>query len=174
MLVKPSLSPKAFSPYRKRLANEARDAARTREKSRGRLEVRTLTATTIGIDMCDWPAVKQFLRLERQTTINNTTTTRVQYAATSLPREQAGAAQLLKLWRGRWEIESTFWVKDAVFREDHSRIRTGLAPRAMSAVRNAAINILRTLKVPNLAAARRENALKVNLLLSRLGIINKS
>ncbi len=47
------------------------------------------------------------------------------YAVTSLPRDQVDAATLLMLWRGRWDIENhLFWVRDVVFQEDLSRIRT--------------------------------------------------
>ncbi|MEZ5943177.1 MAG: hypothetical protein R3C18_17425 [Planctomycetaceae bacterium] len=94
---------------------------------------------------------------------------------TSLSRDQVDAATLLKPWRGRWDIENRlFWVRDVVFKEDLSRIRSGTAYTAMSTFRNAGITLLRALKVPNLTAALRENALKLNVLLHRLNIVNKT
>lgn len=153
------------------MAYEARQTVTTREKSRGRVEVRTLTTTTVGIDTCRWPGVKQFLRLERCVTIDGVTKRTVQYAVTSLSREQANADRLLPLWRDRWAIENrAFWVRDEVFGEDASRIRTGLAPHVLSVFRNAAITLLRSLKVSNLTAALRQHALKLPLLLDRLRI----
>lgn len=92
------------------------------------------------------------------------------YAVTSLTADQADVATLLKMLRGRWAIESLFWIKDSVMREDHSRIRSGRAPESMSILRNCAINFLRALKVPNYAAAFRENALKLNQLLPKLSL----
>ena len=92
------------------------------------------------------------------------------YGITSLTTDQADAATLLNMLRGRWAIESLFWIKDSVMREDHSRIRSGRAPESMSILRNSAINFLIALRVPNYAAAFRENALKLNHLLPKLGL----
>lgn len=111
------------------------------------------------------------LRLERTTANKGQTKTTVSYALTSASRKQANAEQLLKWWRGRWEIESTYWVRDQVFGEDHNRSRTGTAPFVLSQIRNAAINLCRTLKVGNIQAALREHALKLDVLLTRLHIV---
>lgn len=157
------------------MAYEARQSDTRVEKSRGRVEVRTLTSTTFGVETTDWPGLAQFLRLERRVTIDGVTTTTVQYAVTSLCRKQADAALLLALWRFRWAIENrVFWVRDVVFGEDASRIRTGTAPHVMSVLRNAAITLLQDLKVPNVTAALREHALKLDLLLDRLHIVKQS
>jgi predicted transposase YbfD/YdcC len=76
-------------------------------------------------------------------TVDGVTKCNVQYAVTSLTREQADAARLLRLWRARWGIENrAFWVRDEVFGEDASRTRTGLPPHVMSVFRNAAITLL--------------------------------
>jgi predicted transposase YbfD/YdcC len=116
--------------------------------------------------------VKQFLRLQRRTIVHGEVRTTVQYAVTSLSRDQADAGRLLTLWRDRWAIENkAFWVRDVVFGEDRCRIRTGSAPHNMSVFRNAAITLLRALKVPNISAALRNHALKLNVLLHRLHII---
>lgn len=140
------------------------------EKNRGRIEHRTLTTSTLGVKEAGWPGLAQFVRLERTVTANGETTHSVQYAVTSLSPDRAGPDRLLTLSRGRWLIESLFWIRDVAFREDHSRIRSGTAPYAMSALRNAAINTLRALKTDNITAALRENALKVQDLLRTLGI----
>ena len=142
----------------------------TREKSRGRVEWRILSTSTQGAAHAQWPGLNRFLKLERVTTIHGETKRSVTYAVTSLTTDQADATTLLKMLRGRWAIESLFWIKDAVMREDHSRIRSGRSPESMSILRNSAINFLRTLKVPNYAAALRKNALKLNQLLPKLGL----
>ena len=140
------------------------------EKSRGRIERRRLTTSTLSVDHSDWPGLRRFLRLERITTVHGETTHTVSYAITSLSSSQANADRLLHLLRSRWHIESLFWIKDATFGEDHSRIRTGRAAESMSILKNTAINLLRSLKVPNIAAALREHAAKVDRLLPKLGL----
>lgn len=55
--------------------------------------------------------------------------------------------------------------------EDASRIHSERAPENLASVRNAAIGLLRRLGHTNIAAALRENALKVNQLLDNLGIL---
>jgi hypothetical protein len=147
--------------------------AATLNKGHGRVERRELVASTRGVKQAGWPHLAQFLRLERTTIENGETRTSAAYAITSLPPDRASPEQLLALWRGRWEIESSFWVRDVVLREDASRIRTGGAARSMSRLRNAAINYLRARKVPNTAAALRENALNLEHLLHELGILKQ-
>jgi predicted transposase YbfD/YdcC len=52
--------------------------------------------------------------------------TEVCYGITSL---DAGPARLAVLVRGQWQIESLHWVRDVVFDEDRSQVRTGHGPR---------------------------------------------
>ena len=130
-----------------------------------------MTTTTVGTDTCNWPGLRQFLRLERETTIKGETKTTVAYAVTSRLSESSTAEELLALWRDRWAIENRlFWVKDATLREDHSRIRTGQAAFAMSVIRNASVNYIRSSGNQCIAAALRANALRIPALLTRLGI----
>ncbi len=154
-------------------ASEARCTATTIEKNRGRVERRTLTATTIGTDTCDWPGVRQFLKLKRETTVKGEVKTTVSYAVTSRSPNSSTAEELLALWRNRWAIENRlFWVKDVTLREDASRIRTGHAAFTMSIIRNASINYIRSSGQSSIAAAFRTNTLRIPALLTRLGIIN--
>src|ERR1019366_3926705 len=41
------------------------------------------------------------------------------------------------LVRGQWAIESLHWLRDTLYREDDSAIRTRSGPRAMAALRNS-------------------------------------
>ena len=61
--------PPSFSPFAVREAQEKLQTATTIEKSRGRLETRTVTTTTSLIDehYLDWPGAQQIIRLERHT-----------------------------------------------------------------------------------------------------------
>lgn len=40
-------------------------------------------------------------------------------------------------------MESLHWIRDAIYREDDSRVRTGSGPRTMAALRNLAIGAMR-------------------------------
>ena len=108
-------------------------------------------------------------QLTRTTCRGGRQTTEVQYALTSAPRELADASQLLTWWRRHWHIENRLhWVRDVTFGEDACRVRSGSAPQNLSAVRNAAINLLRLFRVDNVAAALREHAYKVDRLFAKL------
>jgi hypothetical protein len=72
----------------------------------------------------------------------------VQFAVTSVPRHQADAKKLLCWWRGLWLVENGLhYVRDVTFGEDDTRVRSGSAPQNLSAVCNAAISLLRALRV---------------------------
>lgn len=135
------------------------------------MERRRLVSSTGVNDHLRWRDVGQVCQLTRTITRHGETTTEVQYAITSVPRSLANAERLLDWWRGHWKIENRLhWVRDMTFGEDASRIRTGQAPQNFSSVRNAAIGLLRCWGATNIAAALRENALKVDELLTKLGI----
>lgn len=83
----------------------------------------------------------------------------VAYAITSLSFSRATPQRLLRLWRGHWAIEnSSHYVRDVVLGEDDCRVRSGNAPQALAALRNAVIGLLRAKKAENLTAAIRNLA----------------
>lgn len=95
------------------------------------------------------------------------------YAITSLSRDRADANALLKLQRGRWEIENrSFYVLDTVLKEDANRTRSRTAPRVLSAIRHAALNLSRRLD-QGMTELLREHALKPTRLFTRLGIMKE-
>ncbi len=49
-------------------------------------------------------------------------------------------------------------MRDVTFAEDHSRVRTGNAPRAMATLRNTALSLLRSDGWDNIAEATRHHA----------------
>jgi hypothetical protein len=61
-------------------------------------------------------------------------------------------------------------VRDTVFAEDASRVRTGNAPRAMATLRNLALGALRHNGHDNIAAALRHHARDPHRPLHTLGI----
>lgn len=130
-----------------------------------------MQATTRLTGHLNWPSARQVCRIERTTHRNGRKQVEIDYAITSVPRDSGDAATLLAWWRGHWGIENRLhWVRDVTFGEDASRIRLGGAPQLLAAMRNAAISLLRSLGVINIAAALRENACKVDDTLTKLGI----
>lgn len=90
------------------------------------------------------------------------------YLITSLSPEQGSPERLLALNRGHWEIENRLhWIRDVVFGEDESQIRTGAGPRMMATLRNLAISLLRLYrKASGIAEALRELAARPHLALA--------
>jgi predicted transposase YbfD/YdcC len=70
--------------------------------------------------------------------------TKITYAITSLPVNLANAHQLAAIWRFHWTIENkVHYVRDVTFGEDACLVRTGTAPHALAAFRNAVISLSR-------------------------------
>ncbi len=122
----------------------------------------------------DWPGLEQVCRLDRTTWRKGIQTHEVAYAISSAPRPKGSAADLLGWWRGHWGIENkSHWVRDVVLGEDACRIRKGSAPQAFSTLRNAGLTLLRSLGCTQIAQTLRENAARVDRLLTRLGILKE-
>jgi hypothetical protein len=132
-------------------------STRQTTKGHGRLETRTLVASTALNDYLDWPGVQQVMRLERQVIdlITGECSCQVRYAVTSLPPQLASPSDLLQLWRGHWTIENNLhWVRDVLFGEDASRVRTRHAPQVLAVCRNTVLTLLRLFGYSQIAAAR--------------------
>lgn len=94
-------------------------------------------------------------------------------AITSLVPERADAARLLEIWRGYWGIENRLhWVRDVVFGEDQSRVRTESAPQLLAALRNLTIGMLRLYGVKNVPAALRRYGWQHRETLTLIGLTN--
>ena len=103
----------------------------TVDRGHGRLERRTVRVAPVPERVC-FPHAEQVLVADRQVTelAGGSGSTEVAYAVTSLSCQRADAARLGGLLRGQWSIENRLhWVRDVVFAEDHSRVRTQAARR---------------------------------------------
>jgi hypothetical protein len=106
----------------------------------------------------------------RERTEQGKKTVEVVHGITSLPPERADAQRLLALTRGHWRIENGLHYKrDVTLGEDASRVRTGVAPQVMAALRNTVIHLLRDV-TPSLAAAMRTMGNCLSQALSVLGV----
>ena len=138
----------------------------TEEKAHGAMITRTLTASTLLNDYTDWPGLKQVYQycVERTHIATQETTHQTQYGITSLTPTQASAEDLLTLRRGHWTIENKLhWIRDVVFHEDASQVRTGNIPHVMAALRNTALAVLRLTGHTKITEALRDCAAKPKL-----------
>jgi predicted transposase YbfD/YdcC len=98
------------------------------------------------------------------------TTVEVVYGITSLSRQRADAARLLRLVREHWGIENgSHYRRDVTLGEDLSRVRKGSAPQVMAALRNTVIH-LSVGVADSLAAAVRKLGNCFHLALNLLGL----
>lgn len=105
--------------------------------------------------------MKRVCLLERMRRPEGKETTETVCAITSLDPERASAKQLLAISRGHWHVENRLhWVRDVSFGEDACRVRTGEAPEILAAIRNAALRLMRSSGLSQIAAALRRHAAK--------------
>jgi predicted transposase YbfD/YdcC len=143
--------------------------ATTINKGHGRIEKRTLRTTSILTKQQDWVGLKQGFEVVRERTEKGKTTVEVVHGISSLSPERADAKRLLELTRGHWGIENELhYRRDVTMGEDASRIRKGVAPQVMAALRNSVIHVLSDLVAPNLACAMRSMG---NCLSQALGLL---
>ena len=118
----------------------------THTRGHGRLERRTLESTTALNDYLTWPGVAQVLRRTcwRQELRTKAINQEVHFGLTSLERQTVTLADLEQFWRWHWTIENaTHYIRDVSMGEDASQVRSGNAPQALAALRNAIISALR-------------------------------
>lgn len=150
------------------------EVAETCGKRSGRQEHRRLQASTWLAAYSDWPHLAQVCRLVRTTRRSGVEAIDIDYAMTSVPRDQADAARLLTWWRGHWGIENrSHYARDVTLAEDACQNRKGDAPQNRAVLRNAIVSMLRHDGHDNIAAALRKYAWKTQRVLAMLGIVKK-
>ncbi len=102
-----------------------------------------------------FPAVAQAIQVTREIEQHGRLRTDVDYFITSCSPHTADPVRLLALIRGHWSIEPHHWVRDVVFGEDRSHLRTETAPQILAALRNALLTLLRRTGRTAITAARR-------------------
>jgi predicted transposase YbfD/YdcC len=139
-------------------------AARERCRGHGRVETRTIAVVSLD-PLPDFgegeffPHATQAVRIvRRRRSLRGRWKTTTTYMITSLTLLQAGPALLARWARHHWNIEVLHWIRDNLFDEDRSQVRTGNAPQAMAALRNLAITALRLAGTTAITAAMRDHA----------------
>lgn len=119
---------------------------RTLEKSHGRIETRTYTATSdiawLAKQHPAWKGLKSIVMVESMREIVGGKTeheTRFYISSLSADAERQGEAI-----RSHWGVENSHhWVMDMLFRDDECRIRTANAPANFATIKHMAGNLLR-------------------------------
>jgi predicted transposase YbfD/YdcC len=115
-------------------------AHRDLDHNHGRITTRTIQVRPAPADL-PFPHVNQVWLVERY--VHDPTGTLLSAVAalgiTNLTADQATPADLAGLIRNHWGIESLHWLRDTVYREDHSTAHTRSGPRVMATLRNLAI-----------------------------------
>jgi hypothetical protein len=104
-----------------------------------------------------WPDVGQVVCVEhtQEKLATGVVIRIVHYALTSLEPAAATPKQLLTLWHQHWHIENkSHWVRDVVFGEDASRVRTGTLPEVLALLRAAVLSRFRLASMDDITAAR--------------------
>lgn len=131
----------------------------TVDKSHGRIERRTLTASPASPRWLNWPEVAQGFKLERRfvRVKDHKVTHEVVYGVTSLTAEEASPKRLLGLVREHWAIENGLhYRRDETLKEDRCTLRTGHAAPAMAAINNLVLGLLLPRGLTKVPDARRD------------------
>jgi predicted transposase YbfD/YdcC len=129
-------------------------------KDHGRLECRTLCASSMLKGFANWPYAEQVFCLERycQRVRDGKTTVEVRYGITSLTASEAGPERLLQHVRGHWRIENGLhYRRDDTLHEDRCRLK-GRGAHAMAVLNNLVLGLLRQQDITDVPAARRSYA----------------
>lgn len=147
------------------------------DRGHGRTEKRTVQVLPLGnylgYPRITFPHATHAFLIERYVTHHTTRKTSAHAALgiTSLTGHAAHPAHIHRYIRGHWQIENRLhWVRDVTYREDHSRIRTGTAPRIMASLRNLAISALRLTGHTSIATGLRHMSRDMTRPLTLLGI----
>ena len=110
-------------------------------------------------DYLAWSGIQQVFQIHRVRELPGRTEQETVYGITSLTAAEAGPERLLALSRGHWGIENRLHgVRDVTLGEDACRVRSGAAPQALAALRNAVIHLLEGVTAVSKAAALRRFA----------------
>jgi predicted transposase YbfD/YdcC len=115
-------------------------AASEVQRGHGRVTTRTIQVMPAPEDL-PFPHVNRVWLIERYVTALDGTPSSAVAAlgVTNLTTDTAGPDRLAALVRNHWGIESLHWLRDTVYREDNSTVRTRSGPRVMAGLRNLAV-----------------------------------
>ena len=131
--------------------------ARQVDRGHGRVTTRTIQVMPAPEDL-PFPHVNQVWLIERYVTALDGTPSSAVAAlgVTNLTADTTAPQRLAALVRNHWGIESLHWLRDTVYREDNSTVRTRSGPRVMAGLRNLAVGAHHLAGRRDIAEASRE------------------
>lgn len=119
-------------------------AHRSVDKGHGRLTTRTIQVLPAPPDL-PFPHVNQVFLIERYVSdLRGGPISAIAALGIASPKpDQASPTDLAGYVREQWSIESLHWIRDTLYQEDKSQIKTRSGPRIMATLRNLAIGALR-------------------------------
>lgn len=117
---------------------------RQTDRGHGRITTRTIQVLPCPHDL-PFPHVKQVFLIERHVTdlAGNELSHIAVLGITSLDADRGTPETIARSVRHHWGIEVLHWIRDTLYREDHSTARTRSGPRNMATLRNLAIGAIR-------------------------------
>ncbi|HET9116959.1 MAG TPA: ISAs1 family transposase [Pseudonocardiaceae bacterium] len=111
-------------------------AHRSVDKGHGRLTTRTIQVLPAPPDL-PFPHVNQVFLIERYVSdLRGGPISAIAALGVASPKpDQASPADLAGYVRQQWSIESLHWIRDTLYQEDKSQIKTRSGPRIMAALR---------------------------------------
>lgn len=146
-------------------------AHRSLDKGHGRLTTRTIQVLPAPPDL-PFPHVSQVFLIERYVSdLHGGPISAVAALGVASPEpDRASPAELAGYVREQWSIESLHWIRDTLYQEDKSQIRTRSGPRIMAALRNLAISALRLAGRTDITEATRWAARRIDRPFTILGL----
>ena len=146
-------------------------AHRSVDKGHGRLTTRTIQVLPAPPDL-PFPHVNQVFLIERYVSdLRGGPISAVAALGVASPKpDQASPANLANYVREQWSIESLHWIRDTLYQEDKSQIKTRSGPRIMATLRNLAIGALRLAGRTDITEATRWAARRMNRPFTLLGL----
>ena len=119
-------------------------AHRSVDKGHGRVTTRTIQVAPAPPDL-PFPHVNQVFLIERYVSdLRGQPISAVAALGVASPQpDQASPADLAGYVRKQWSIESLHWIRDTLYQEDKSQVKTRSGPRIMAGLRNLAIGAIR-------------------------------
>ncbi|MGH4026029.1 MAG: ISAs1 family transposase, partial [Pseudonocardiaceae bacterium] len=119
-------------------------AHRSIDKGHGRITTRTIQVLPAPENL-PFPHVNQVFLIERYVSDSDgQPISAVAALGVASPQpDQTNPATLASYVREQWSIESLHWIRDTLYQEDKSQIKTRSGPRIMATLRNLAIGALR-------------------------------
>ena len=128
------------------------------DRTHGR-QVRRTIKVTAAPEILDFPHAVQVAQLRRTRTVKGKKSVEVVYIITSMTSTEASPTQIATWVQGHWGIENKLhWVRDVVYDEDRSTVRTANAPRVMATLRSTAISLIRLSGTNDIAKTTRHHA----------------